>query len=739
MDSHRFDIRNKVLEDLNFNVIDSDLQFIDLGYGDGVPVYQNRISSVNPLEATTTYVADIDANDKNAGYIHHTIKHDEITVHIRPGFNTSMPEHPSHATITIETMDPQTKEREIKRFRCEYDGCPRSYSTVGNLRTHMKTHKGEYRFKCTESSCGKAFLTSYSLKVHIRVHTKDKPFGCEHDGCERSFNTLYRLRAHQRIHNGETFNCTLNGCDKHFTTFCDLKKHLRVHTQERPYRCVEEGCGKSFTASHHLKTHKFTHVSDKPYTCAVDSCQRSYRSKYSLENHLKKSHKTDEKDENSGNIPAITDTSKKSSTTSLAPNSANNPKDLQPSEGNNSDSKSIEVQNVNEISHHALQTSTVQDVKQKESESTDFSFFSALANTFSENINSHFPGSNKDEAKTEISGGMFPPAPQNTVYVNCSFNPSSSSSVPPANFDFTADPLKTDNSIQSFSAMLSDVSETLSGNSGSFGVPKIVESFAPVSLPQNSWVDVAPLPNIVINPEVVDVDWKLPSPEPKTLSTDNKLTLKKITADANICKCEPCLCNALHNNCQDCDETTNLGNPSQNITNFNFESDNNNNNINSAPADSFLTVTNSYLVLDNTSSEDPANTFGDFTPTASNLTLGDSTFPLPESGEKILPNLEKHSDLGCAAPSTSGFTALGAEEVISSLMPEKVTPAYTRDVLEIFLPETSGMTAAAQNSSQDQSSFIDTFSLSECSLFSSDPISESSCAMCCNLLNESEF
>lgn len=76
-------------------------------------------------------------------YIHHTIKHDEITVHIRPGFNTSMPEHPSHATITIETMDPQTKEREIKRFRCEYDGCPRSYSTVGNLRTHMKTHKGE--------------------------------------------------------------------------------------------------------------------------------------------------------------------------------------------------------------------------------------------------------------------------------------------------------------------------------------------------------------------------------------------------------------------------------------------------------------------------------------------------------------------------------------------------------------------------------------------------------------------
>ncbi|KAG7199088.1 hypothetical protein KM043_017983 [Ampulex compressa] len=226
-------------------------------------------------------------DESTTGYIHHKITPNEIYMRIHPGQDDIMPEDPSHATITIESTDPDTNQKHISRYTCEYEGCTRTYSTVGNLRTHMKTHKGEYRFKCAEPSCGKAFLTSYSLKIHIRVHTKVKPFECNHKGCEKAFNTLYRLRAHQRLHSGNTFNCEETGCVKFFTTLSDLKKHIRTHTQERPYKCREKGCGKAFTASHHLKTHKRTHTGERPYVCSQENCKRSFTTPHSLKSHLK--------------------------------------------------------------------------------------------------------------------------------------------------------------------------------------------------------------------------------------------------------------------------------------------------------------------------------------------------------------------------------------------------------------------------------------------------------------------
>ncbi|GBM15468.1 Metal regulatory transcription factor 1 [Araneus ventricosus] len=221
----------------------------------------------------------------NSGYIQHTITEDEIRMQIR---SDDMPDNLSHATLTVESRNQKTNEREYKKFHCDFDGCERTYSTAGNLKTHQKRHKGEYTFICTEEGCGKTFLSSYSLKIHVRVHTKEKPYGCDVNGCEKAFSTRYRLRAHKRIHNGNTFNCNQPRCNKHFTTLSDLRKHQRIHTGERPYRCTEDGCDKAFTVSHHLKKHIQTHTGEKPFVCPETSCGKSFSNQYNLKSHMLK-------------------------------------------------------------------------------------------------------------------------------------------------------------------------------------------------------------------------------------------------------------------------------------------------------------------------------------------------------------------------------------------------------------------------------------------------------------------
>jgi hypothetical protein len=65
---------------------------------------------------------------------------------INPGLAGGMPGNPSHLTLTIESIDTETEEKTKKRFRCKFEGCPRTYSSAGNLKAHVKSHMGMLKF-----------------------------------------------------------------------------------------------------------------------------------------------------------------------------------------------------------------------------------------------------------------------------------------------------------------------------------------------------------------------------------------------------------------------------------------------------------------------------------------------------------------------------------------------------------------------------------------------------------------
>ncbi|XP_054167596.1 zinc finger protein 62 homolog [Oppia nitens] len=190
--------------------------------------------------------------------------------------------------------DHRRRNHSLAVFQCRYDECGgKLFKRESQLKHHYLRHENrlERRYKCDVDGCDKSFYKSNHLRDHKSlVHSDERPFGCDWPGCDKRFKIAKELGRHRERHAGvRQYRCTVDGCDKSYITTGGLDQHKRVHT--KPYRCSWPGCEVRYGANDKLRDHLNGHQGIKPFSCHFQGCDVSYSSRASLRMHWRQTHK----------------------------------------------------------------------------------------------------------------------------------------------------------------------------------------------------------------------------------------------------------------------------------------------------------------------------------------------------------------------------------------------------------------------------------------------------------------